>query len=212
MAAHATLTASQPTLHSLFSPFPSNHSSFHGVSVSLPLQSLSFSLAAKNATKNKAAVAVLNGTSNGSTAMNVHATGLPTGVSVLGFKRLSYLDLNKGSHMNPNDITHGAPEDEICLANDLGNIVANIDLCCLSILSIDFDTLIGSGFEVDELDDDLGRLSAVPKKRTSRTKKRIRKNVWKRKASSAALKALSLAKSIYTGKSKSFLSNKLKNE
>ncbi|KAJ6346455.1 hypothetical protein OIU78_008984 [Salix suchowensis] len=79
MAAHATLTASQPTLHSLFSPFPSNHSSFHGVSVSLPLQSLSFSLAAKNATKNKAAVAVLNGTSNGSTAMNVHATGLPTG-------------------------------------------------------------------------------------------------------------------------------------
>ncbi|KAJ6759925.1 50S RIBOSOMAL PROTEIN L32 CHLOROPLASTIC [Salix purpurea] len=80
------------------------------------------------------------------------------------------------------------------------------------ILSIDFDTLIGSGFEVDELDDDLGRLSAVPKKRTSRTKKRIRKNVWKRKASSAALKALSLAKSIYTGKSKSFLSNKLKNE
>ncbi|KAJ6311103.1 hypothetical protein OIU76_015765 [Salix suchowensis] len=159
MAAHATLTASQPTLHSLLSPFPSNHSSFHGVSVSLPLQSFSFSLAAKNATKNKAAVAVLNGTSNGSTAMNVHATGLPTGI-----------------------------------------------------LSIDFDTLIGSGFEVDELDDDLGRLSAVPKKRTSRTKKRIRKNVWKRKASSAALKALSLAKSIYTGKSKSFLSNKLKNE
>ncbi|KAF9676367.1 hypothetical protein SADUNF_Sadunf09G0131200 [Salix dunnii] len=186
MAAHATLTASQPTLHSLLSPFPSNHSSFHGVSVSLPLQSFSFSLAAKNATKNKAAVAVLNGTSNGSTAVNVHAAGLPTGVSVLGFKLLSYLDLNKG--MVEAEIVDG------------------------QILSIGFDTLIGSGFEVDDLDDDLGRLAAVPKKRTSRTKKRIRKNVWKRKASSAALKALSLAKSIYTGKSKSFLSNKLKNE
>jgi len=65
MASHATLTASQPTLHSLLSPLPSNHSSFHGVSVSLPLQSFSFSLAAKTATKKKAAAAVLNGTSNG---------------------------------------------------------------------------------------------------------------------------------------------------
>ncbi|KAJ6386331.1 hypothetical protein OIU77_029326 [Salix suchowensis] len=183
MAAHATLTASQPTLHSLLSPFPSNHSSFHGVSVSLPLQSFSFSLAAKNATKNKAAVAVLNGTSIGSTAMNVHATGLPTG-----------------------DF-HGDPTNG---CTSTGGVEAEI--VDGQILSIDFDTLIGSGFEVDELDDDLGRLSAVPKKRTSRTKKRIRKNVWKRKASSAALKALSLAKSIYTGKSKSFLSNKLKNE
>nr|YP_009434923.1 ribosomal protein L32 [Lobelia hartlaubii]YP_009437168.1 ribosomal protein L32 [Lobelia baumannii]ATG24830.1 ribosomal protein L32 [Lobelia hartlaubii]ATG27544.1 ribosomal protein L32 [Lobelia baumannii] len=46
---------------------------------------------------------------------------------------------------------------------------------------------------------------AVPKKRTSRSKKRIRKNIWKVKGYSSALKALSLGKSLCTGKSKSFL-------
>nr|YP_009169716.1 ribosomal protein L32 [Capsicum frutescens]YP_009344038.1 ribosomal protein L32 [Capsicum galapagoense]YP_009344125.1 ribosomal protein L32 [Capsicum chacoense]YP_009344212.1 ribosomal protein L32 [Capsicum tovarii]YP_009344299.1 ribosomal protein L32 [Capsicum eximium]YP_010730214.1 ribosomal protein L32 [Capsicum baccatum]ALD50151.1 ribosomal protein L32 [Capsicum annuum var. glabriusculum]ALD50323.1 ribosomal protein L32 [Capsicum annuum var. annuum]ALD50409.1 ribosomal protein L32 [C len=45
---------------------------------------------------------------------------------------------------------------------------------------------------------------AVPKKRTSRSKKRIRKNIWKRKTYWIALKAFSLAKAISTGESKSF--------
>nr|QCW93699.1 ribosomal protein L32 [Alzatea verticillata] len=45
---------------------------------------------------------------------------------------------------------------------------------------------------------------AVPKKRTSRSKKRIRKHIWKKKAYFAALKAFSLAKSLSTGNSKSF--------
>nr|QLI52803.1 ribosomal protein L32 [Melanophylla alnifolia]QLI52888.1 ribosomal protein L32 [Melanophylla modestei] len=45
---------------------------------------------------------------------------------------------------------------------------------------------------------------AVPKKRTSISKKRIRKNFWKRKGCWAALKALSLGKSLFTGNSKSF--------
>nr|YP_010484755.1 ribosomal protein L32 [Callitriche stagnalis]UVW80280.1 ribosomal protein L32 [Callitriche stagnalis] len=45
---------------------------------------------------------------------------------------------------------------------------------------------------------------AVPKKRTSASKKRIRKNVWKKKGSAAALKAFSLGKSLLTGNSKSF--------
>nr|YP_009435192.1 ribosomal protein L32 [Lobelia linearis]ATG25194.1 ribosomal protein L32 [Lobelia linearis] len=45
---------------------------------------------------------------------------------------------------------------------------------------------------------------AVPKKRTSRSKKHIRKNIWKRKGYSSALKALSLVKSFVTGKSNSF--------
>jgi large subunit ribosomal protein L32 len=40
---------------------------------------------------------------------------------------------------------------------------------------------------------------AVPKKRTSRSKKKIRKNVRKGKAYRAAIKAFSLAKSISTG-------------
>ncbi|GAV58136.1 Ribosomal_L32p domain-containing protein [Cephalotus follicularis] len=55
-------------------------------------------------------------------------------------------------------------------------------------------------------DEEIGSgICAVPKKRTSRSKTRIRKNVWKRKAYFAALKAYSLAKSISTGNSKSFL-------
>lgn len=45
---------------------------------------------------------------------------------------------------------------------------------------------------------------AVPKKRTSISKKRIRKTFWKRKGFGAALKAWSLAKSLSTGNSKSF--------
>nr|YP_010989967.1 ribosomal protein L32 [Tulipa dubia]WOV68488.1 ribosomal protein L32 [Tulipa dubia]WOV68627.1 ribosomal protein L32 [Tulipa alberti] len=45
---------------------------------------------------------------------------------------------------------------------------------------------------------------AVPKKRTSRSKKRIRRNIWKKKGYLTAIKALSLAKSVSTGHSKSF--------
>lgn len=45
---------------------------------------------------------------------------------------------------------------------------------------------------------------AVPKKRTSTSKKHIRKNVWKKKGYWAASKAFSLAKSLSTGNSKSF--------
>nr|ADD30207.1 ribosomal protein L32 [Ximenia americana] len=46
---------------------------------------------------------------------------------------------------------------------------------------------------------------AVPKKRTSVTKKRSRKKIWKRKAYWVALKTFSLAKSLSIGgNSKSF--------
>nr|UXB56026.1 ribosomal protein L32 [Coreanomecon hylomeconoides]WBF92936.1 ribosomal protein L32 [Corydalis edulis]UXB56041.1 ribosomal protein L32 [Coreanomecon hylomeconoides]WBF92951.1 ribosomal protein L32 [Corydalis edulis]WEG23791.1 ribosomal protein L32 [Corydalis edulis] len=51
---------------------------------------------------------------------------------------------------------------------------------------------------------------AVPKKRTSLSKKRIRKNIWKRKGYWAARKAFSLAKSICTGNSKGFCGSKEK--
>nr|NP_084750.1 ribosomal protein L32 [Oenothera elata subsp. hookeri]YP_010294991.1 ribosomal protein L32 [Oenothera elata subsp. elata]YP_010295411.1 ribosomal protein L32 [Oenothera wolfii]Q9MTI3.1 RecName: Full=Large ribosomal subunit protein bL32c; AltName: Full=50S ribosomal protein L32, chloroplastic [Oenothera elata subsp. hookeri]ALR86046.1 ribosomal protein L32 [Oenothera elata subsp. elata]UMO90929.1 ribosomal protein L32 [Oenothera elata subsp. elata]UMO91181.1 ribosomal protein L32 [Oenothera len=49
---------------------------------------------------------------------------------------------------------------------------------------------------------------AVPKKRTSISKKRIRKTIWKKKAYWASLKAFSLAKSLSTGNSKSFFYSK----
>nr|YP_009512391.1 ribosomal protein L32 [Stylosanthes viscosa]AXJ91828.1 ribosomal protein L32 [Stylosanthes viscosa] len=45
---------------------------------------------------------------------------------------------------------------------------------------------------------------AVPKKRTSRSKKRIRKTLWKGRGFWTALKAYSLGLSISTGNSKSF--------
>lgn len=51
---------------------------------------------------------------------------------------------------------------------------------------------------------------AVPKKCTSISKKRIRKNIWKRKGYWAALKALSLAKSLSTGNSKSIFVREIK--
>ena len=45
---------------------------------------------------------------------------------------------------------------------------------------------------------------AVPKKRTSKSKKKIRQTIWKEKANHARIKAFSLAQSILTGRSKSF--------
>jgi ribosomal protein L32 len=45
---------------------------------------------------------------------------------------------------------------------------------------------------------------AVPKKRTSKSKKKIREIIWKEKANKARIKAFSLAQSILTGRSKSF--------
>nr|QUX33665.1 50S ribosomal protein L32 [Handeliodendron bodinieri] len=49
---------------------------------------------------------------------------------------------------------------------------------------------------------------AVPKKRSSILKKQIRKNIWKKGGYWAAVKAFSLAKSLSTGNSKSFLYDK----
>nr|NP_777461.1 ribosomal protein L32 [Anthoceros angustus]Q85C28.1 RecName: Full=Large ribosomal subunit protein bL32c; AltName: Full=50S ribosomal protein L32, chloroplastic [Anthoceros angustus]BAC55398.1 ribosomal protein L32 [Anthoceros angustus]BAC55498.1 ribosomal protein L32 [Anthoceros angustus] len=45
---------------------------------------------------------------------------------------------------------------------------------------------------------------AVPKKRTSKSKRKIRKTVWREKANKAAKKAFSLARLILSGRSKSF--------
>nr|WBU95179.1 ribosomal protein L32 [Rhus chinensis] len=53
---------------------------------------------------------------------------------------------------------------------------------------------------------------AVPKKRASILKKRIRKNRWKRGGYWTALKAFSLAKSLSTGNSKSFFVRQITNK
>nr|ASV59870.1 ribosomal protein L32 [Heliconia timothei]AYP33519.1 ribosomal protein L32 [Heliconia acuminata] len=53
---------------------------------------------------------------------------------------------------------------------------------------------------------------AVPKKRTSMSKKRIHRNIWKKKGYLAAVKAFSLAKSVSTGRSKSFFVQQTNNK
>nr|AJB98582.1 ribosomal protein L32 [Botrychium sp. ternatum/japonicum] len=45
---------------------------------------------------------------------------------------------------------------------------------------------------------------AVPKKRTSKSRKKIRRSVWREKTDGIASKAFSLAQSILTGRLKSF--------
>jgi len=45
---------------------------------------------------------------------------------------------------------------------------------------------------------------AVPKKRTSGSKKKIRNRAWKTRPAKVASKAFSLAQSVLTGRSKSF--------
>jgi large subunit ribosomal protein L32 len=49
------------------------------------------------------------------------------------------------------------------------------------------------------------KIMAVPKKRTSKAKKNARKANWKRKGYKAAQKSLSLAKSMLSGKTTSFV-------
>ena len=46
---------------------------------------------------------------------------------------------------------------------------------------------------------------AVPKKKTSKSKRNQRHAVWKAKASDAAKKAISLGKSVLTGKAQGFV-------
>lgn len=46
---------------------------------------------------------------------------------------------------------------------------------------------------------------AVPKKKTSKAKRDQRKAIWKRKAAVQAQKALSIGKSILTGRAKGFV-------
>ncbi len=49
---------------------------------------------------------------------------------------------------------------------------------------------------------------AVPKKRTSRSKSKSRKSVWMNKAISNSRKSFSLAKSLISGRSTSFIYSK----
>ncbi|KAL8153816.1 hypothetical protein V2J09_011576 [Rumex salicifolius] len=126
----------------------------------------------------KKAVAVLKGTSDvegvvtltqdddGPTTVNVRITGLTPGLH--GFHLHEYGDttngcISTGPHFNPNKLTHGAPEDEIRHAGDLGNIIANADgVAEATIVDSQIpltgpNSVVGRALVVHELEDDLGK-------------------------------------------------------
>ncbi|KAF8039498.1 hypothetical protein BT93_B1886 [Corymbia citriodora subsp. variegata] len=192
MAAHAVL-ASPPFSHALLSPLPNHLpgganppalvSAFRGVSLRPAPAPLALSavaapkpLAVVAATKK--AVAVLKGTSSvegvvtlsqegdGPTTVNVRVTGLTPGPH--GFHLHEYGDttngcISTGAHYNPNNMTHGAPEDEVRHAGDLGNIVANADgVAEATIVDTQIplggpNAVVGRALVVHELEDDLGK-------------------------------------------------------
>ncbi|XP_058762963.1 superoxide dismutase [Cu-Zn], chloroplastic [Vicia villosa] len=171
----------------LVSPSPlSSHSllrtSFSGVSVKLApqfstLKTSNFKPLTVVAAAKKA-VAVLKGTSTvegvvtltqddeGPTTVNVRITGLTPGLH--GFHLHEYGDttngcISTGPHFNPNKLTHGAPEDEIRHAGDLGNIVANAEgVAEATIVDNQIpltgpNSVVGRALVVHELQDDLGK-------------------------------------------------------
>ncbi|OMO84380.1 hypothetical protein CCACVL1_10842 [Corchorus capsularis] len=191
MAAHAILTTT-PSFHiqNFLPPLPTNssnppllQSSFRGVSLKLPRQSLSLVAAVPNKpltvlAATKKAVAVLKGTSavegvvtltqedDGPTTVNVRITGLTPGPH--GFHLHEYGDttngcMSTGAHFNPNNMTHGAPEDETRHAGDLGNIIANADgVAEATIVDSQIplsgpNSVVGRALVVHELEDDLGK-------------------------------------------------------
>lgn len=46
---------------------------------------------------------------------------------VIFISYFAFYNIISGAHFNPNNLTHGAPENEIRHAGDLGNIIANAD-------------------------------------------------------------------------------------
>ncbi|XP_020248073.1 LOW QUALITY PROTEIN: superoxide dismutase [Cu-Zn], chloroplastic-like [Asparagus officinalis] len=126
----------------------------------------------------KKAVAVLKGNSrsrawstllqedDGPTTVKVRVTGLTPGLH--GFHLHEFGDttngcISTGPHFNPNGMTHGAPEDEIRHAGDLGNIVANSEgVAEATIVDSQIplsgpNAVVGRAFVVHELEDDLGK-------------------------------------------------------
>ncbi|KAF7153223.1 hypothetical protein RHSIM_Rhsim01G0210600 [Rhododendron simsii] len=102
----------------------------------------------------------------GPTTVNVRITGLAPGPH--GFHLHEYGDttngcVSTGAHFNPNKLTHGAPEDEVRHAGDLGNIIANADGVAEATIVDSLipltgpNAVIGRALVVHELEDDLGK-------------------------------------------------------
>ncbi|KAK7857784.1 superoxide dismutase [Cu-Zn], chloroplastic [Quercus suber] len=189
MAAQTILLSPSPPSHFSSSfhhppPFLSS-STFRGSSLKLTRQSLTLSVSAATAPKpltvvaaTKKAVAVLKGTSavegvvtltqedDGPTTVKVRVTGLtpgPHGFHLHEFGDTTNGCISTGAHFNPNNLTHGAPEDEVRHAGDLGNIIANADgVAEATIVDNQIpltgpNAVVGRALVVHELEDDLGK-------------------------------------------------------
>ncbi|KAJ4903146.1 hypothetical protein Rs2_17097 [Raphanus sativus] len=183
-APHTFLSFSSPPRLLLVSPSSTLRSSFGGVSlINLRRpQSVSFSASKKKSltvvSAAKKAVAVLKGNSDvegvvtltqddsGPTKVNVRITGLtpgPHGFHLHEFGDTTNGCISTGPHFNPNNMTHGAPQDEIRHAGDLGNIIANADGVAETTLVDNQiplsgpNSVVGRAFVVHELKDDLGK-------------------------------------------------------
>ncbi|KAM0024858.1 Superoxide dismutase [Cu-Zn] [Helianthus debilis subsp. tardiflorus] len=98
--------------------------------------------------------------------VNVKITGLtpgPHGFHLHEFGDTTNGCISTGPHFNPNGHTHGAPEDEIRHAGDLGNIIANADgVAEATIVDNQIpltgpNAVVGRALVVHELADDLGK-------------------------------------------------------
>lgn len=181
MAAQTIIAASMAsplTFSNSYHPFQSE---FKGSVVRIPQRAFSFAPAARALTvvaETKKAVAVLKGNSqvegvvnllqedNGPTTVKVRITGLTPGKH--GFHLHEFGDttngcISTGPHFNPNKLTHGAPEDDVRHAGDLGNIVAGSDgVAEATIVDNQIplsgpNAVIGRALVVHELEDDLGK-------------------------------------------------------
>ncbi|KAI4322329.1 hypothetical protein L6164_022034 [Bauhinia variegata] len=183
MVSSTVLSASsfQPLLSPSANPHPLLQSSFHGLSFKFSPKPLTLSATPSKpliVAATKKAVAVLKGNSavegvvtlnqgeDGPTTVSVRVTGLTPGPH--GFHLHEYGDttngcISTGAHFNPNNMTHGAPEDEIRHAGDLGNIIANADgVAEATIVDNQIplsgpNSVVGRAFVVHELEDDLGK-------------------------------------------------------
>ncbi|KAJ7538706.1 hypothetical protein O6H91_11G080900 [Diphasiastrum complanatum] len=164
------------------SRFPLLRSSFSGTQVRTSLNlGLVPAAAARSlivVAETKKAVAVLKGSSSvegivyltqeddGPTTVKLTISGLTPGKH--GFHLHEYGDttngcISTGAHFNPKKLTHGAPEDEIRHAGDLGNVVAGSDGVAEAVI-VDSQiplngphSVVGRALVVHELEDDLGK-------------------------------------------------------
>lgn len=124
----------------------------------------------------------------GPTTVKVRVTGLTPGKH--GYHLHEFGDttngcISTGAHFNPTKLTHGAPEDDVRHAGDLGNIVAGSDgVAEATIVDNQIpltgpNAVIGRALVVHELEDDLGKRGHELSLTTGNAGGRLACGMWK---------------------------------